>query len=108
MGRQPSRQIEIPKFILEGDAACSQTDPEIFFPMEIEDSSGNIISSTYAHLKAAKEICSSCPLVTSCLAYALKHDELGVWGGTTESQRKYMKRYAGVRALISGRTRVVR
>src|SRR5699024_6891368 len=36
---------------------------------------------------AAKETCARCPLLTSCLTYALTHPEHGVWGATTEAER---------------------
>jgi WhiB family redox-sensing transcriptional regulator len=39
--------------------------------------------------KVAKSICARCPVTTECLAYALRVDEtLGVWGGTTEAERR--------------------
>lgn len=38
----------------------------------------------------AKEVCSWCPVRKACLNYALKHDESGVWGGTSEHERLVM------------------
>lgn len=35
----------------------------------------------------AKQICYNCPVIDQCLVYALKHNEPGVWGGTTEKER---------------------
>lgn len=41
----------------------------------------------------ARRICRSCPVQADCLAYALVHNEpLGIWGGTTERQRRDIKR----------------
>lgn len=40
---------------------------------------------------AAKEICSGCPVRTSCLEHALAHDErYGVWGGLTDAERRVL------------------
>jgi WhiB family redox-sensing transcriptional regulator len=37
----------------------------------------------------AKEVCGACPVRTECLAEALDHQiEWGVWGGTTERERR--------------------
>lgn len=36
----------------------------------------------------AKKICSQCPVRLICLADALRRRESGVWGGTTEDERK--------------------
>lgn len=56
-------------------AVCSQTDPEVFFPEKGGRS------------ESAKQICQRCPVIEECLAYATEHDEMGVWGGTSEKQR---------------------
>lgn len=45
-----------------------------------------------AQEQAAKKICVGCPVINECLESALAHNELGVWGGTTEDERKKMKR----------------
>ena len=41
-----------------------------------------------AELQAAKDICAACPVCAECLAYALEHGERGIWGGTTDQERK--------------------
>lgn len=33
-------------------------------------------------------ICNFCPVRDECLAYAIVHDEWGIWGGTTKTERK--------------------
>lgn len=38
-------------------------------------------------------ICSVCPVMNECLNYALVHNEKGVWGNSTESQRNRLKKY---------------
>jgi WhiB family redox-sensing transcriptional regulator len=39
-----------------------------------------------------REVCESCPVRADCLFEALVHREQGVWGGTTERQRKLLLR----------------
>lgn len=95
---QESYDLRIPKFVKDDDPACSQTDPELFFPQEGVDSVGRNISK-YINLSAAKKICDGCPLKLPCLEYALRNVEIGIWGGTTEEQRKLMRKGAGRRAI---------
>jgi len=37
--------------------------------------------------KAAKAICSTCPVIQECRQYAHTNPEYGVWGGETEEDR---------------------
>lgn len=67
-------------------AACLHEDPELFFPI------GNS-GPTLAQIHAAKAVCRRCPVVQQCLDWAVEvgHVE-GIWGGTTESERRAMRR----------------
>lgn len=87
--RLPS-YLEIPKFILEGTPACSNVDPELFYPQEIEITKTKVVTK-YINATAAKKICGDCPLKLKCLEYALNNEEIGIWGGTTEYQREELK-----------------
>jgi WhiB family redox-sensing transcriptional regulator len=57
-------------------------DPAIFFP---NDGVG---------VQAAQRICAECPVKTNCLEQAL-NDRMchGVWGGTSERERRRMLRH---------------
>lgn len=44
------------------------------------------------HLTLARRVCSTCPIQAACLQYALDHDEEGLWAGTTQRQRRAMRR----------------
>ena len=58
-------------------ALCAQTDPEAFFP----EKGGST--------REAKRICAGCDVKTQCLEYALTNRiEHGVWGGTSERERR--------------------
>lgn len=62
-------------------AACLEADPELFFPERGYSSA------------AAKAICATCPVIAECLAYALAtHQQFGTWGGTTERERRKLRR----------------
>ena len=48
---------------------------------------------TGARQREAREFCRTCPVRTECLAHALdQRIEFGVWGGTTERERRAMLR----------------
>ena len=40
----------------------------------------------------AKGICAGCPVRRPCLDHAVRHREIGIWAGTTEAERKDMRR----------------
>jgi len=60
-------------------------DPDIFFP---EGGSGQA-AKMRADQSAAIKVCNECPVQRTCLEYALTtRQDNGVWGGTTERERK--------------------
>jgi hypothetical protein len=44
----------------------------------------------------AIQICISCPMQEQCLDYALKAEPYGIWGGTTEIEREYLRSKLGI------------
>ena len=63
-------------------AACRNADTRQFFPAQ---GSGN-----HTDWAIAASICATCNVSAECLAYALRNRCVGVWGGTTDEQRKGM------------------
>ena len=62
-------------------AACHDEDPDLFF------------APTKEQTRQALAICEICPVQEDCLEYALDaRERFGVWGGTTEKQRRKMLR----------------
>ena len=58
-------------------AACAYVDAEMWFPEK------------GSNVKAAREICRSCPVLADCREYALNNGErFGIWGGTSERERR--------------------
>ena len=44
-------------------------------------------------VQARRAFCRSvCPVIDECLEYALANDEYGVWGGTSERERRRIKK----------------
>lgn len=59
------------------DGNCRQQPPTVFFP---HDGAG---------VDRARRICAGCPVLDACLEYALTNRiDHGVWGGTSERERK--------------------
>lgn len=68
--------------------SCGGTDAN-FFPVRGESA------------KEAKRICEGCPVRCACLASALRHNEqFGIWGGTSEKQRRGIRRVLVREGLI--------
>lgn len=66
-------------------ALCTEIDPDLWFP--------NKGDSVTPHI--AKRICQDCPVKTECLEEALtrpREHDFGVWGGTTEHERRALRR----------------
>jgi WhiB family transcriptional regulator, redox-sensing transcriptional regulator len=59
----------------------SGVSPDLFFP------------SDGAGVDIARKFCADCPVRTPCLEYALRnHIDHGVWGGTSERERRRIAR----------------
>ncbi len=63
-------------------ASCFGVDPDVFFPISEEEAG------------PALAFCGACRIREECLSWALKNGErYGVWGGTTEQQRRRLQRH---------------
>ncbi len=69
-----------------GSAACRDTDPDLFFPV---GSTGPAVEQ----IISAKAVCATCDARDSCLEFALvTNQESGIWGGTTEEERRKLRK----------------
>ncbi len=67
-------------------AICRDTDPDLFFPV---GTTGNAL----VQIDRAKEVCDQCPVKVDCLDYALEtNQDSGIWGGTSEEERRVLRR----------------
>jgi len=46
--------------------------------------------------KVLKRICADCPMLEECLTWALHHEDHGFWGGTTEYERRTLRKKFGI------------
>lgn len=92
LGQQPkadfSRQTSnrFQKIKSKGD--CKGANPDIFYP------------ERGASSNEAKKICMSCSVKEECLEFALETcEEIGIWGGTSEYQRRKIRKERRAQAL---------
>ena len=68
------------------EALCRNSNPELFFPI------GNT-GPALMQIEEAKAVCRRCPVIETCLAWALESgQDAGVWGGLSEDERRALKR----------------
>ncbi|MDQ6784287.1 MAG: WhiB family transcriptional regulator [Actinomycetota bacterium] len=68
------------------DAACRDTDPDLFFPIGTTGLAVDQIDS-------AKAVCDRCEAQRACLEFALAtNQESGIWGGTSEDERRRLRK----------------
>jgi WhiB family redox-sensing transcriptional regulator len=69
--------------------ACRDTDPETFFPI-------GSVGPEAMRINDAKATCQRCPVVKTCLGWAIKTgQEYGVWGGQSEDERRLTRFHDG-------------
>ena len=68
------------------NAACRDTDPDLFFPV---GTTGPAIEQ----IESAKAVCRACHAQSLCLEYALAtNQDSGIWGGTSEDERRQLRK----------------
>ena len=84
--------LEQEDWMLEG--GCANSDSDIFFPV------GSSMKAM-KKVNAAKLICAECPVINECLDYAIRtNQDSGIWGGTTEDERKSIRRHYRKTGLV--------
>lgn len=74
------------------DAACRDEDPDLFFPI-------GTTGPALMQEAEAKAVCGRCPVREPCLRWAVEAgQDLGIWGGTNETERRRLKRRAARRS----------
>jgi WhiB family transcriptional regulator, redox-sensing transcriptional regulator len=67
-------------------ATCRDLDPELFFPV-------GVTGMAIEQIDAAKAFCNTCESKEACLEFAITtNQEYGVWGATTEDERRVLRR----------------
>ena len=67
-------------------ASCRDTDPDLFFPV-------GTTGPALEQIAAAKAVCVQCEAQAACLEFAIiTNQDSGVWGGTSEEERRVLRR----------------
>ncbi len=75
-------------------AACTDHDPELFFPLGELGRPGPQPKRD-PEVERARAVCAGCPLREPCLQGALERQEaFGIWGGLTSKERRELPRGA--------------
>lgn len=64
-------------------AKCKGMDTNLFFPEGTEEKK----TAKYVNDDIASLVCGRCPVVDECRDFAMKHDLVGIWGGTIDYTR---------------------
>lgn len=51
-----------------------------------------VLADTKSEKEQSKKVCRDCTVKSECLDYALANNEQGIWGGTTDKDRRNIKR----------------
>jgi WhiB family redox-sensing transcriptional regulator len=78
--------LKYPSFT--GSEPCAQVGADLFFTPDN--------SVVYRDVRQVKALCEQCPMQEPCLEYALHVNVVGIWGGTTEQQRKAIRRQRNI------------
>jgi hypothetical protein len=91
-----SKGFKFPDF--DGRQSCAGSDTNYFYEFEPQSE----LHETFLEYKTSAtqreqlqfltRICSSCPFLTDCFGYAVKHESQGFWGGTSPRQRHKLRR----------------
>jgi Transcription factor WhiB len=60
----------------------------------VEESQAIFFPSRGDSIDAARAICQGCPVTEECLDFALANNCIGVWAGTSDRQRRRLRRTA--------------
>ncbi|CAB4623161.1 MAG: WhiB family transcriptional regulator [Actinobacteria bacterium] len=77
------------------EAVCRETDPDLFFPI-------GTTGQALLQIDRAKQVCNECTVQVSCLEFALAtNQDSGIWGGTSEEERRDIRRRIAARNRIA-------
>jgi WhiB family redox-sensing transcriptional regulator len=69
------------------ESACAESSgTKLFFPV-------GVTGAAEIQIHQAKAVCAQCPVKAQCLEFAITtNQEYGVWGGTSEEERRVLRR----------------
>jgi transcription factor WhiB len=100
----PNRKADTPSFPeWHTRGACFGSEAACFFPPETP------VSEDRAVIDAKRYFCDHCPVLVTCLEYALLNGTVGIWAGTTTYQRDQLRRKRNrVKCPICLNTKLIR
>lgn len=87
MSDLPTRPVRYPRF--DGTQPCLEIGPDAFHPY----------GSDHEQVAYAKQVCTGCLFLEECREFAVSHDVLGIWGGTSYADRRRERRQLGIKAI---------
>lgn len=81
-------------------ARCKDEDIHLFFILR-----GDPLQRSKR--QAAYNICRSCPVQRECLDYAMVNHEVGIWGGTSDNDRRMLRRTHAYTTKVKPRKRIL-
>ena len=83
--KRPAEQTDYKK-VDWSKANCTGIAVGVFYSYEEARTQNSVNTTRYA-----RSVCAACPIMTDCFQYALKHEDYGIWGGTTNREREFLK-----------------
>ena len=74
-----------PNFSEHGTPPCAESDPDAFVPEK------GTPTNSQTSIKFAIRVCQECPYKQRCLEYATEQRLPGIWGGTSEVERRRLR-----------------
>ena len=71
----------------QSHGACKGSDPDQYFPHPYV---------SHAQIASIRAMCEACPVRRECADWGIHHEQLGIWGGTTDRQRREIRRKLGI------------
>jgi WhiB family redox-sensing transcriptional regulator len=76
-----------PNVTWQSQGACKGSDPDQYFPHPYV---------SHAQIVSIRAVCEACPVRRECADWGIHHEQLGIWGGTTDRQRREIRRKLGI------------
>lgn len=73
------------------EAACRGVSTDVMVPRPPTRGRPEDELRYHRDVRAAKAICAGCAVVEPCLEWAITRREVGVWGGTSEQERRRIR-----------------
>lgn len=80
-------KVKYPQF--DGSQSCSQIGTEFYYSKPTNKKELELAVQI-------KNLCSNCTFKDECLEWALHYEKYGIWGGTTEDERKSIRKKRGI------------